>query len=340
MADQVPEAGAPSGGSPSPDAVPVPQRAYADVQPPLPIELAIRCRCSAGLSSPLCDFEELNFESLLEARRCLATALQRVAPFQPQPQHECTSECWLFNHREAYICVRSDNIHLCVAAACDRMILSPEGIEVCPLTGKVFGGDLRFSFSDNPQCASGYAESQRARGATVTQPQQDRLRFKLKVPKELAEPKPKKEPREKPDTSSAVQTKLLSGWMLDQSAITNFMIKLLPRVGEAKRKGLMLVVHGKWQNILSTKAFREAGSTYTIQSHTLAVLRCMADGGYPDIPSDASLQCELPSFRDLPTALPVEGTQLCRNHTARWKQFHAFMQSWRDAGRPTSTSRS
>ncbi len=213
------------------------------------------------------------------------------------------------------------------------MIVSSEGIEVCDLTGKVFGGDMQFSFSDNPQCASGYAESQRARGSTVTKPQMDRLRFKVKA---IKEPNTAiKEPKIKPENSAAVQTKLMNGWQVDQSAINNFMIKLVPRVDSVKRRCLVVLVHERWKWIMLTKLFRKSGSTYTIQAHTLAVLRCMAEGGYPDIPSDPSLQCELPSFRDLPTALPVEGAQLYSNYTARWKQFHAFMQHWRDSGRPT-----
>ncbi len=304
------------------------------VPPPVPLWAAVRCRCRTDLSSPLLhEFEQLGLDELIEVRRCLAQALKRVQPFQHHPQHHCNEHCWLFSHREAYVCVRSDSVHLCTSDTCDRMIVSSEGIEVCELTGKVFGSHHMPTYAQNPQAAEGYASSQRARGANAsTQAAVDKLAVKI-----FRDPNAPKVKQSRKEVSAAVQTKLTAGWQVDQPAIQRFVTKLLPNADTKSQTDLAVLVHDRWKSILTTRAFRTSGSTYTLHAHVIAILYCMAEGGdRNDIPSAPWLQAQLPTLRNLPIVLEAEGATLFKNFTARSKQLHFFMRDWRQSGRPTA----
>jgi hypothetical protein len=308
----------------------------SSVSPPVPLWAAVRCRCRTDLSGPLLhEFDELGLNELIEVRRCLERELVHVLPFQHYPQHRCNEHCWLFNHREAYVCVRSDSIHLCTSDRCDRMIVSSEGIEVCELTGKVFGSEYQSTYSQNPQASEGFANYQRSRGVHAsTQAKVDSLAVKI-----FRDPHAPKVKRPKRLVSAAVQTKLTAGWEIDKPAILAFVTKLFVHasVDETKRQELATIVHDRWKSILATRLFRSSGSTYTLQAHVISMLYCMSEGGDRcDIPSVPWLQQQLPALRHLPHVLEADGATLFKHFTARSKQLHAFMDDWRKSGRPTT----
>jgi hypothetical protein len=276
----------------------------------------------------------LTDDEMLETYQCFHSAFERLAPGpwrnHQNPIHDCSNACFLFNHREVYICCSNGNMHVCNEMACDRAIVTLDG-RSCPITGKVFDAELQFTFSDGVQCAS---YSQRRSSKITSSFNSSKCATNNNNNNKSDDSMQLKSARRRGGGTSVSDGSMRVFTINDiQHQIEPLVTKLLPSLATTHVPRVVKSIEQTYQRLMQVGIHAEHSSslTYTLPMHVVIVLHLMASGGMRYLGDDFVLM-----DKAVQEAMPGRGLQTLliaikrnvRQHTDMIHAFTVYMDKW------------